>query len=1547
MLLALVLLLVLAWVLIHTTPVQNWLVHKVAQRLSKNLHTEVSVDHVDFKLLNTMHIKGTLVRDKQKDTLLYAGTISVNITDWFLFKDKAVLHDVGLEDAVINLKRSDSPEWNYQFLVDYFSGPKNKKDTAAQKDKLGFDLEKVHLKNVRFNQLDQWVGKDLIASMKTMDLDAEKMDFDNREIYIKQITLDEPLFQQRNYTGKRVKPAVSASPVSTDTLAVPPAFQWNNAGWVLDVKRIELKNGRFINEKETERAAYTDRFDGQHLSFSNINADFKNIRFEKDTLLLDIDLAAKEKNGLDLKKLHANMRFTPAIMEFNNLDLRTNNSQLGDYYAMNYNSFNDDMGNFIHAVVLEGRFKNSVLYSDDLALFAPALKTWKRVLHISGDARGSIDNLSAKNMLIKSGNTIVEGDIAMRGLPDIKQTFIDYKGNNLQTDYGDLVTIIPSLKNLKQVQLQRLGTIRYKGNFTGFVNDFVTYGNFTTNLGSLQADLNMKLPGDRPANYSGSVATDGFKLGQFLNNGKLGNIAFNGKIKGSGFTAQSLKANFDGNFREFDFNGYRYQNLAIKGDFENKLFHGTASINDPNLKVDDLTGSINFNGKEPQFNFDAMLSKALLRPLGLTKDDFAINGNFQLNFTGNNIDNFLGSAKIFNASLNHNGKRLSFDSLALVSFINEGTKKLQLKSNEANVEISGRFKILQLPDAFKLFLNKYYPSYIKPPSNKITDQEFDFSIKTGNVEEYIALIDQRLKGFNNADITGSLHLLDNALVVNANIPEFGYEDKTFTGIKLNGIGNADTLSATISVDDVGINDSLHFPGTKLIVKSTNDVSDISLTTSASKTLNSAELYASVQTMTNGVKIHFYPSSFIINNKKWSLEKDGELTIAKSLLTASEIKFVQGQQEITISTEPDSYDNNYNVVAKLTKVDVNDFAPFIFKKPRLEGILDGQLTIKDPFGKPSINFEKATIANLRVDNNLIGDFSLDEGSYDIGKGLARYKGRTTGVNKIDFEGSYNAKDSTGNQLYTMIKAGNVNLSVLQPYLGSIFSNIKGEATGDIIFSGGSKQGFYATGPLQITNGSLLVNYTQCKYTFNNETIVLNRDAIDFGTMELKDTLNNTATLSGTMYHQLFRNFSFEDVSFSTNRMLLLNTAKKDNAQFYGKVIGNATLTLDGPINNMKMDIVGGPSTLESDSNHIYLPGGSGRELGSTDYIDFVQFGSLMESELKTKEGTTILVDMKLAANPACKVDVILDEVTGDIIKGEGYGQLNIKVGNKEPLSIRGRFDITKGSYDFNYQTIIKKPFYLKSGGYINWAGDPYQAEIKIDAEYRAPKVNLGNILPNSKQQSDISIVAHLTETLKKPAISFELTIPDGQDLTDKLIVQKKLDDYKRDPTEMNKQVSSLLIFGSFINTDQGILGGNNPYNFAVGTIGQVLSSFLTSSFSRFLQKTLNDPNITTYFDITPSLNSLRQLQAAAKFGLVKTYLNNRLIITLGGNLDYNNPYLLQGGTNNLLVTPDFSAEWLITRDGKLRVVGFRRTSIDQVIGQRNRQGLSLIYKREFD
>jgi len=80
-----------------------------------------------------------------------------------------------------------------------------------------------------------------------------------------------------------------------------------------------------------------------------------------------------------------------------------------------------------------------------------------------------------------------------------------------------------------------------------------------------------------------------------------------------------------------------------------------------------------------------------------------------------------------------------------------------------------------------------------------------------------------------------------------------------------------------------------------------------------------------------------------------------------------------------------------------------------------------------------------------------------------------------------------------------------------------------------------------------------------------------------------------------------------------------------------------------------------------------------------------------------------------------------------------------------------------------------------------------------------------------------------------------------------------------------------------------------------------------------------------------------------FGFKKEYFNGRLIVSLGGNIDYNNPYILQARNTNVLLTPDITVEYILTADGKLRVVGFNRTSVD-ALSQRNRTGVRLSYQK---
>jgi hypothetical protein len=296
-----------------------------------------------------------------------------------------------------------------------------------------------------------------------------------------------------------------------------------------------------------------------------------------------------------------------------------------------------------------------------------------------------------------------------------------------------------------------------------------------------------------------------------------------------------------------------------------------------------------------------------------------------------------------------------------------------------------------------------------------------------------------------------------------------------------------------------------------------------------------------------------------------------------------------------------------------------------------------------------------------------------------------------------------------------------------------------------------------------------------------------------------------------------------------------------------------------------------------------------------------------------------------------------------------------VGSKEPLTIRGRYNITDGEYKFNFQTFLQKYFTINDGS-ITWNGDPYEAQINIDAEYLARNVDFSSLTTSRGKfqvRSNLNIVAHLTNTLKAPKINFEFEIPENQqtDYSKDPILLENLKKFSRDENEQNRQVASLLLFNTFIN-DNNTGFGASATSFLSGTAGQIISGFLNNQLTKVFQKLFKDPSITPYITFNSNYNLtstelINALEASGNFGFKKAYLNGRLIVSLGGNIDYNNPYILAARNTNVLLTPDITVEYLLSKDGKLRIVGFNRTVVDAALGQRNRTGIRLSYTRDFD
>lgn len=1545
--------LLLIWLLVQTEVVQNYIVGKLTHRLSEELKTEVSVQHVSFSLFNKVNLEKTLIRDRGNDTILYAGQLKVRLTDWFFFKEKIVLKYIGLEDAVIKLQRPDTL-WNYQFIADYFAGSA---DTSSQpKKQIAIDFKKIDFKNVSFLSNDHWIGTKQTIKAGSALVDVQQIDFANNKFLINEIVLDRPQFLTEEFDGKR-------PPRHLRPKQVPDTSETNI---LLQVESIDITNGTFFNTSLTNgNMEFVGRkpdsyFDGRYILFNKINASLKHVSLVNDTLLANIDLSTSERSGFVVNKLQARMKFTPEIMEFSSLKIVTPKSRIQDYYAMKYSDFNGDMAEYITHILMDARFKNSHVHSDDIAYFAPELSHWKKAFDISGNFLGTVDNFKLQNLLLRNGSgTFLKGALTSKGLPDIDHTVFTLRNGIAQTTYTDIADVFPAVKKLNTPDLPALGTVGFKGNFSGTIYDFYTSGDITTALGNFSTDIKLVL--SKHPEYKGSIRSTRFNLGKFIKEPLIGAVTFNGFVEGVGFEKATMTTSISGHVAELAFNNYTYQDIDLNGLFQKSYFNGELKADDDNFN---FTSSleIDFTNEIPRFNILGDLVNADLEKLNFIKHNLVLAGLFDLNFSGRNIDEFSGYAKLLNASLRHDSVSVSFDSLSVYSENGTSVKKLNVLSDDFSVSVEGDFSIMQLPVSLQAFLNRYYPAYIPYPGKYLPKQNFRFNVQTAAFEKYIHLFDSRIGGLNNILISGRVNGSDSSLNVVAKIPLFTYNTYVVEGAEIIADGNLARLDINGEIDNVIIKDSVRFPNTSFTINSHNDVSAVHLTTRANTTLNAAEFNADVTVYNDGLSIDINPSSFVLNDKKWNLQDHGTITLRKSILTASNVVFSSGDQQLSVQSTKENGRPDNTLEIGLQKINLEDFVPFVFIEPRLQGTATGTLEVSNIFDK------------IKLSANIIAEeFKMNADSIGIVNVQAYYPNNDSKItfsvqspnNLYSFfaEGSYDVKAPADEAFETVLSLKGANISLVNQYVSGVFSDLNGLAWGDLHIVGNAAAPTI-TGEVALSKTSLKVNYTNVRYFIDTANVVFENDGIDFGIVELKDRNGNNGYVRGKLYEQGFKNMRY-DFEMSSNSILVLETSAGQNPNFYGKAIGRVNMSLKGNEEDIVMMI----NAQTTDSTHIVLPPSSSRESGEADFIVFYEHGSDEGQAATNTTKTRLNVHLDVIATEIAQVDIILDDLSGDIIKATGNGRLRMDINNGN-VRLNGRYNILAGSYDFNFQSFIPKKFILKEGvdNYIEWTGDASDAKINLSAQYTAENISLNDLINNQNidisgnlkaYKGDVYVIAMLTGKLGSPKIDFRIDFPSTLAFRNDPTFAQFLNKLENDPSEMVKQVTWLIVFKSFAPYGE-IRTGIDVKKITLNSISQQISNQINKMVSDLLFKWTGDKSL--QFEIGGSLYSSSQLftsvpsnessnidRQRVNLKLNKKLLDGRIIISVGSDLDFYVGNTAAAQTGQLQLLPDVSAEFILTNDKKLRAIIFSKSSLDiskTAIGRRNRQGIGLSYSRDW-
>jgi hypothetical protein len=1298
------------------------------------------------------------------------------------------------------------------------------------------------------------------------------------------------------------------------------------------------------------------------MRLSGINGKLRDLKIIPDSVSMVVrGLAFSEAGGFTSRSLDMNIAVGPEGFFFRELELLTDSSAISAEKIFLMPRDSDSWKDFINSVRLDLDFNNSVLDASDLAYFVRPLEGMSEKITMSGRVSGTIAEMKGRNISIDySSTTRLRFDYDIVGLPSLSETYLYIDFKEMRTSAADAEAFsIPGMKPLKlPVIAHDLGIISYKGSFTGFTTDFVSFGKLTTERGTFSTDLSLKPDGRNTFSFKGFLKTSDVDLGYVTRNDKMfGGLWMHADIDGSMQSFKRLSANINGVIDSMEINEYMYRNVEVAGRYADSIWDGNVKVKDRNINMD-IMGRFDLEKSMPEFDFTMNIAHADLHRLNLIKGDsiFKATALITASFKGNRLDNLEGDLRLINSTLQNTRGKLNIYDLRVSSGQVGGVPFLTLRSDFADAEVKGTYTFDAIGSTVRKMLARILPSRFKAPA----------AVKNGGKSEAIFTLNARIKKIDklNEFLGTGLSISDGSLLTgrfssaqSVMEAELTSEAITYAGTQLSHMHLLGTVTASKTV--IGLSaDTLRMPDKSVlgnfILDATGENDTIALglrwdNKDDGQTIGElkARGYYSVNDMNRPVlTVGILPSVLTARNISWSVNPariviDSTSILFDNILVDSRSNFLRldgrlssfPEDRLTMSFEGLnlSYLNNLKIEQPVRDIDAPELT--------FGGVMKGSITISDAF--EDLLFESnISISDFMLNNNDYGLVTVSS-DWDPRKKVAaiNVSNDFAGRKFFDISGTYTPSTKSAD---ITASTYNMPLDILNPFVKAFASDLRGVGSGKVRLQGKLKQ-FTLKGSVLAQDASLKINFLQTRYSFT-DSIRFTPQGISFRNIRFYDEKRNQGTINGMLSHSSFKDMGI-NFDINMDRMLVLNTRPKDSDIFYGTAYATGYAGIRGDEKKLTFNI----SARTAANTEFFIPLNSSSSVSDYPYIIFIDHNKEKEevSEIgntfvRQTQGSNIELNFDLEVTPEAEVQLILDAATGGLIRGKGEGKLNINMSPRGDVRMVGDYVIRSGDYLFTLGNILNKRFTVENGGTISWNGPIEDAELNLRAIYRT-KASLSDIynkleFPELQERIPVEAVLNLSNKLLNPVIKFDILLPTADERTREYLRMAIDTDDK-----LSRQFLYLLVMNSFY-TDPALYSGTGSAGQVSQTTGpgaEILgvtttTEMLSNQLSNWLSQISNDFDIG--FNYRPG-NEITDQEV--EVALSTQLLNDR--VTLNGNVDVGGNQL---NTNASAITGEFTIEVRLT--DKLRFKVFNRSNNNLYYQVHPyTQGVGVFYRRDFN
>ena len=1269
------------------------------------------------------------------------------------------------------------------------------------------------------------------------------------------------------------------------------------------ISKASVSNGTFhFDDPREPRHKDPAYFDHNHFVLKDISAGLNDFLLLGDTIAFEtkklsaIDIQTNLKvHGLDTRFL-----FCQKKMELAELNAHIGNSVLNEYISFNYNRAGE-FSDFNARIRMIADFKNSKIQSEDLGLFHEYLLTLRETWHLNGHFDGTVEDFVLSGASIEFGNNSrLAGDIGFKGLPYFYSSTLDIHLQDTEIDNADLVQYYPeaSLHTL----LEKLDYLKLNGSYRGTINDFDLSGQIITGIGEVHPDLQFHIEDKFNSTYKGTLKTRDLDLGILLDNTQTWqNIDFEGEIEGEGFDLLTSSVDLNATVLKLGFNQYDYNKISLNGNLRHSYFNGNVKVSDASLQLD-LAGEFDLRNPLNRFDVTGSIAQAKLQPLGFADYPIFLRTDIVARVEGNSVDNLNGEVKFMKLTLNRddNDRRLLVDSVQVLAERREQQRQLKVSSDFANLRLSGNFELTQtyadltgLIEEYKLYFKKSGTEREAYYSRKNTGERkspylITYDLKTNEMEPLWAFFDPHVYISEGTVASGVFRMGSNAFMsVEAAGDSVFYGTNKFYDLRSNintsKAALSDEVLASGYVESSTQKINMISATEKMKLEAVWDKDHINFTgrMQQSDSKNNVRVAGDMKFQKEGVALHIKGSRMELLDEIWQLKPNNLISFRDDLIYFKDFTLASGKQYLTVDgVYSEEKEQDLRFSAGFFKL--NTFNSIL--NTRLDGILDGSLRISNKLRfdelKSAFEIEGLSINDFEL-GNFRGTSEWDEitRSFLITADLRKNLKKSFALNGNYFPAN------TQEALKLKATFDDTELKVLESFVEDIFSDVSGNVKGDLAISGTLTKP-KIKGKLKVNQGRLKVDYLQT-YLNVSDTIRVSETEIMADQMVVTDNEGNKAQLSGGFYHNNFREFTM-NLQASLNNFKILNTTDKDNDLFYGTAYVTGAARMSGSLN----DILITSNVTSNKGTRIYIPFDGASTVDKQEYILFVS--QLMKEDsassgsnaANARGRTQIRMNFNFNITPDAYCEIQLDRQAGDIIKAYGSGLISMNVDTEGEFVMNGNYNIERGDYTFTLQNALNKKFDIKSGSRISWAGDPFEANVNINAGYTQMSSLAGalanfNVNSVDEQGRDplarrypVEVLISLTGRLLTPEVNYSLEIKEspasGNYRSAVAAFENRL---KNDEQEMSRQVSSLLLFNQLLSPSDMLMTSE-------GFLGNSVSELIANQISSWASAV--DENLEVGLTgLSLNQNALTNLQLRFSY----RFLNDRFRITRDGRFTY--------------------------------------------------------------